>query len=194
MSSSTINAAFAVLSLVANAAVLVVASGFVATRFSPTGRVAWGRLRDQITSAALAFAWIVAVFCTSASLFLQFGEYLEPCDLCWLQRIGMYPQALILGIAVLMGDRYMVKRYMIPLASVGSVVSVIHINLPNLMQLFNIQTFPGCSLSEPCSVQPITEFGFITIPYMALSGFLLIVTMLLLVRDREYDANVDQSG
>jgi disulfide bond formation protein DsbB len=194
MSFSTMNSAFAVLALVVNATVLLIASGFVATRFSPTGRAAWRRLRDQITPAALAFAWIVAVFCTCASLFLQFGEHLDPCDLCWFQRICMYPQALILGIAVLIGDRYMVKRYMIPLACVGSVISVIHINLPNLMQLFNLPTFPGCSLSEPCSAQPITEFGFITIPYMALSGFLLIVTMLLLVRDREYDANVDHSG
>jgi disulfide bond formation protein DsbB len=186
MYSSTINTAFAVLSLVANAAVLVIVSGFVATRFSPAGSVAWGRLRDQITPAALVLAWIVAVFCTCASLFLQFGEYLEPCDLCWFQRIGMYPQALILGIAVFMGDRYMVKRYMIPLAVFGSAISIIHINLPSLMQLLNLQVFPGCSLSESCSAQPITEFGFVTIPYMALSGFLLIVSLLLLARDREH--------
>jgi disulfide bond formation protein DsbB len=187
MSSDTINASFAVLSLVANAAVVLVAAAFIATRFSPTGRAAWGRLREQVTPAALPFAWIVAVFCTGASLFLQFGEYLEPCDLCWFQRIGMYPQALVLGIAVFIGDRHAVKRYMIPLATFGSVISIIHINLPNLVQLLNIQTFPGCSLSEPCNVQPITEFGFITIPYMALSGFLLIVTMLLLVRDPDHD-------
>ena len=185
MSFDTMNVGLAIVALVADGLVAVIAVGFLATHLSAAGRATWGRWRQQFTPALVPLAWIVGTFCTCASLFLQFGEQLEPCDLCWFQRICMYPQALVLGIAVLTGDRYMVRRYMIPLASIGSVISVVHIDLPRLMQWFGVTTVPGCSLTAPCTAQPITEFGFVTIPYMALSGFLLIIMMLLAVRDDE---------
>ena len=177
------NAGLAIMSLVANVLTAVVVVAFITTRFSASGRDRWERLRDQMAPMALAFAWIVGVFCTSGSLFLQFGEHLEPCDFCWFQRICMYPQALLLGIAVLTRDLYMVKRYMIPLAAIGSVISVVHIELPTIQSWFGWTSVPGCSLDNPCTVQPITEFGFITIPYMALSGFLLIIALLAFVRE-----------
>lgn len=171
------------MSLVANVITAGVVLAFVATRFSTTGRDRWERLRDQMAPVALAFAWIVGVFCTAGSLFLQFGEHLNPCDFCWFQRVCMYPQAVLLGIAVLTNDKYMVKRYMIPLAAIGAVISVIHIELANIQSWFGWTTVPGCSLDNPCTVQPITEFGFVTIPYMALSGFLLIIALLAFVRE-----------
>ena len=34
---------------------------------------------------------------------------------------------------------------------------------------------------------PITVFGFVTIPYMALSGFLFIIMMLLIVRTEDLE-------
>lgn len=187
MSFSTINTILALLALVADGLVLVVAVGFAATRWSSTFRDAWRRLRDQATPVSVSAAWIVGVISTCGSLFLQFGEHLDPCDLCWFQRICMYPQALMLGIAVFAGDRYMVKRYLVPLAAIGSVISVIHIALPTLLAWFGLSTFPGCSLAAPCSVQPITVFGFVTIPYMALSGFLFIIMMLLIVRTEDLE-------
>jgi hypothetical protein len=52
-----------------------------------------------------------------------------------------------------------------------------------------IQQFPdleagACSLSVPCSAPYVWKYDFISIPYMALAGFLLI-SALLLVTDRE---------
>jgi len=193
MSFGTINAGLAVMSLVANVVTVVVVAAFIATRFSIQGRNRWEGLRDHLAPAALALAWIVGVFCTSGSLFLQFGEHLDPCDFCWFQRICMYPQAVLLGIAVVTGDKYMVKRYMIPLAAIGSVISIIHMELPNIQSWFGWTTVPGCSLDNPCTVQPITEFGFVTIPYMALAGFLLIITLLAFVREERDEAGAQNS-
>jgi disulfide bond formation protein DsbB len=197
MNFSGVNAGLGLMSLLANVITVVIVVAFVTTRFSTQSADRWESLRDQLAPAALAVAWIVGVFCTSGSLFLQFGEHLDPCDFCWFQRICMYPQAVLLAIAVITGDKYMVKRYMIPLAAIGSVISVIHIELHNIQSWFGWSSVPGCSLNNPCTFHPITEFGFITIPYMALSGFLLIITLLSFVREARADGDsqiVDQNA
>lgn len=188
MSFATTNTALATLALAANVLTAGIVGSFALARFSVAGSASWSRLRATVAPYCVPFAWVIGIVCTSGSLYLQFGEQLTPCDFCWFQRICMYPQALILGIAVLSGDRYMVKRYMIPLAAIGAAISVTHIALPNLMAWLRITAVPGCSLAAPCSVQPITVWGFATVPYMALSGFLAIIALLGLTQ------NLDDNG
>src|ERR1700726_4660624 len=98
-SSGVINTGYAVLALVADALVLLMVLGFVLSRTSPSARERWGRFRDGVSPFALQIAWIVAVLATFGSLFLQYGEQLNPCEFCWFQRICMYPLSLLLGIA-----------------------------------------------------------------------------------------------
>lgn len=50
------------------------------------------------------------------------------------------------------------------------------------------QKIPGfaaikpCTQGVPCNVQYINWFGFVTIPFLALSGFILITLILLIKR------------
>src|SRR4030065_1891209 len=86
-------------------------------------------LRDNTTAWTLIFgAWLVASVSTLGALF--FGEVmqLQPCVLCWYQRIFMFPMVLILPIGLFPFDRNVV-RYALPLAGIGCLSAVSHLLL-----------------------------------------------------------------
>lgn len=51
----------------------------------------------------LYLAWFVCVVAVAGSLYLSEVLNYEPCKLCWFQRIFMYPQLFLLGIATYRG-------------------------------------------------------------------------------------------
>ena len=130
--------------------------------------------REQIGTTTLWLAFAVAVTATAGSLFLSEVAHLVPCTLCWYQRIAMYPLVLILGIAAWRRDPG-IRRYAIPLASIGAVIAAYHVALQRLPGLPS----GACSLAAPCSAIELERFGFVTIPVMALIGFLAILAVLL---------------
>ena len=134
-------------------------------------------LRDGFSELALPLAFCVALVCTLGSLYLSEVKHLPPCDMCWYQRICMYPSALILGIAAVRRD-IGIRWYIIPLAAVGVALSTYH----RLIELFPDSVASSCTNDVPCSTVWVEEFGFLTIPTMAGIGFLLIITLLLLAR------------
>jgi disulfide bond formation protein DsbB len=181
-SSEVINTGYAVLALIADALVLLIAVGFVLSRTSPAARERWGRLRDGISPFALQIAWIVAVLATFGSLFLQFAEQLNPCEFCWFQRICMYPLSLLLGIAAFRGDVQVARRYFIWLSLVGAGLAIYH---------YQLERVPGeptvCGTAVPCNIAVINIFGFISVPFLSMAAFLLISTLLLMARGRDDD-------
>jgi disulfide bond formation protein DsbB len=183
-SSGIINTGYAVLALLADALVLLIVIAFLISRTSPAARARWARLRDGITPFALQVAWIVAVLATFGSLYLQFGEQLNPCEFCWFQRICMYPLSLLLGIAAFRGDIQVAKRYFMGLAVVGAGLAVYH---------YQLERVPGeptvCGTAVPCNVAVINVFGFISVPFLSMAAFLLITALLLMARSHgdEYD-------
>lgn len=135
------------------------------------------KFRDYIITIAnkygLVFAYIVSVIATLGSLFLSEVAHFTPCLLCWYQRILMYPQAIILLVALFMKFTKEIKYYCIALSGVGFVLALYHYYL----QLFGDPTTP-CStvgISVSCASRPFTHFGYITIPFMAATAFLLII-------------------
>ncbi|MEX2424936.1 MAG: disulfide bond formation protein B [Acidimicrobiia bacterium] len=125
--------------------------------------------------SGVAMAALVAGAATTGSLIFSEVYLFEPCRLCWYQRIAMYPLALTLGIGWWRADRN-VLRYAIPPAVLGAAISVWH--LANQW----ITTGTTCDVGPSCSVRYVTEFGFVTIPFMALSGFIAIIGMIYAVR------------
>ena len=111
----------------------------------------------------LAFAWVVALVATLGSLYYSEVRLFLPCELCWYQRIFMYPQAVILGLALWRQD-FGVWPYSLALSLLGGSVSVLHLTQ---------QWFPGlfplaCKPPVPCSAEYIPEFP---IPPQALTAF-----------------------
>lgn len=130
---------------------------------------------------SLYVAWLVSVVATLGSLYFSEIRGFVPCELCWYQRILIYPLSLILGIATFQNDRS-VKRYVLPITIVGWPVSLFH---------YLEQKVPGfaeikpCANGVPCSTEYINWFGFITIPFLALIAFSLIAILMLLIRQTE---------
>ena len=123
---------------------------------------------------AIWLAWIVALVATVGSLIYSEVIHFEPCRLCWFQRIAMYPLAIVLLVGAIRRE-FQVKYYALPLALIGLGISIYH---------YMLQTFPalegggGCDPSNPCSAKYVDIFGFISIPFMAGAGFIVIAVLL----------------
>lgn len=128
-------------------------------------------------------AWFVSLVATMGSLYFSEIKGFIPCDLCWYQRISMYPLVLILGIATFQND-LKAFRYVLPLSLLGGSISVLH---------YLEQKIPGfggfkpCVSGVPCNAEYINWLGFITIPFLALIAFALITVFMLFLAWKEKD-------
>jgi len=116
---------------------------------------------------------IVASVATVGSLYFSLGMGLVPCDLCWYQRILMYPLVPFLAVGILKGDY--LRPYVLPLSIGGFTIASYH----NYIHLS-----PGsggvCSSEVPCSIPQHVFPGGITIPMMSLAAFGIITALFLL--------------
>ena len=113
------------------------------------------------------------------TLFYEYALHYAQSDLCWYQRIFLYPQVFMFAYAWWKKDRA-VLPYAFILSGIGFVIALYH----HLLQM-------GYDIMKPCSTAPFAvdcstpsfiEFGFVTFPFMAvvLFGFLstLMITAL----------------
>ena len=138
-----------------------------------TGREARAALRDVVTPYALPLATLVALTAMSGSLYFSEVAHLEPCVLCWYQRIAMYPLVLLLGLAAVRRDAG-VRPYAMALAAVGAVLSAYHVGVQRLPDVLT----SSCSATAPCSAIQVEVLGFVTIPVLAFIAFLTILVLL----------------
>lgn len=176
---------FAILALGVGVAVVFAVALLIAGRFSADAATLRRRLEASLAGRELMYAFVVAATATLGSLYLSEIAHLEPCKLCWFQRIAMYPLALVLGIAAWRKDQR-VTVYAAPMAVIGGSISAYH---------YLIQQFPElnsgfCSASVPCTAAYIWEFGFVSIPLMALSAFGMVLVLLAVARSNERTANL----
>jgi disulfide bond formation protein DsbB len=140
-------------------------------------RVPLDALRAGLEGYELWAAFLVAAVGTGGSLFFSEIAHFVPCELCWYQRICMYPLSITTLLAAFAADRG-AARYMLPLPLVGAGVSVYHLLVENGL----VGQAQSCLISAPggCAVKWINEFGYVTIPTLALTGFALSFLLLLL--------------
>lgn len=122
-------------------------------------------------------AWAASIIAMFGSLYFSEIRQYEPCLLCWYQRILMYPFALILGIAVVKKD-YKITFYTMIMSAVGGLISLYHYSLQKVP--FMADNAVTCG-RVPCTGQYINWLGFITIPFLALTAFIIIFSLSLLV-------------
>lgn len=178
MSDQTLTTFFALLALTCLIAVVVVGAvaALVAARGGPPLLV---RLRRDLGRAAFGLAWVVATVATAGSLWYSEVVGFVPCPLCWFQRIFMYPLVIVLGLALLRRDRG-ARAYGLGLAVPGALVAAYH----SWLQAFPTGESTFCTPDAPCTVRHVWEFGFVSLPLMALSGFIFIITMLVVAGGR----------
>jgi len=121
----------------------------------------------------LLLVWTVALLATSGSLFYsEFIGYI-PCDLCWVQRVFMYPLVIIYGVALIKKNLSITIPGLI-LSVIGLPISIYHYGLQKLPALQEVGGFCG---NIPCNLQYVNYFGFVTIPFLAGLAFLIIVIL-----------------
>ncbi|WP_449539221.1 disulfide oxidoreductase [Ferdinandcohnia sp. Marseille-Q9671] len=125
---------------------------------------------EKVLETYLFIAFAAALISTLGSLYFSEIQKYIPCELCWYQRIFMYPLVIILGIAIYKKN-YTIALYTFILSTVGGMISIYHY----LVQ--KVPTIGENSLAcgvVPCTGQYINWLGFVTIPFLALIGFTII--------------------
>lgn len=125
-------------------------------------------------------AWLVAALATAGSLLFSSGMDLEPCVLCWYQRICLFPLVVVLARALFPLDRGVV-RYALPLAAIGWLIAAYH----NLVYAGVVpETLQPCARGVSCAERNLDLFGFVDIPLLSLLAFTTLAGILATVARR----------
>jgi disulfide bond formation protein DsbB len=131
------------------------------------------------------FSWIreyalpIGFFVTLAGAFMTlfYSEYIGylPCALCWFQRIFLYPQIVLFGLAWWKKDRG-VTFYTLWLSVIGFILASYHHYIQ--MGYKELLPCPATGMFADCAKPSFVEFGFVTFPFMAivLFGFLILLS------------------
>lgn len=139
------------------------------------------RKETAINEYLIYLVWITALVATVGSLFFSEVMNLPPCILCWYQRIAMYPLVFIVGVGIVLRDSK-IKFYALPLALAGLAISVYH----NLLYYGIIpESMTPCTQGISCTTVQLEWLGFITIPLMALTAFVVISACLLFYKAKK---------
>ena len=147
-------------------------------------------VQRSIWGYELWLAFLVAAIATGGSLYFSEIAHYVPCELCWYQRICMYPLSITTLLMAIANDQR-ATRYLLPLPVVGAGVSVYHLLVENGV----VKESQACLVSAPggCATKWINEFGYVTIPTLALTAFALTFAFMLLALADLDDRSGDDS-
>lgn len=125
--------------------------------------------RSALERPLLGASTLVATVATVGSLYFSLGLGLVPCELCWYQRILMYPLVVVGGVATL-ERRPAVWRTILPLSLGGAAVAAYHVYLQ-----MTPAAAGSCGIGGGCAaVQYPMLGGLLTIPRLSLLAFALL--------------------
>lgn len=144
-------------------------------------------LKEKYTSSINKNWWwvaIVTITAGSVGMSLVYSEYFGfvPCSLCWLQRIALYPQALLALVAFRRNDIIHFPVYGIALSIFGFFVAVYHYVYQALPKESLMNGMLPCLVdgsNADCAVKIMNVFGFITFPFLSAVTFAFLITMYL---------------
>ena len=128
---------------------------------------------------SLLFMWVVSLVATLGSLYFSEIRGYIPCTMCWFQRIFMYPIVIITTVAVIQKNARIALTTAV-FSLIGGCISLYHYGVQKID--FLTESAPACGLVS-CTGQYINWLGFITIPFLALTAFILIaITSFYMIR------------
>lgn len=132
------------------------------------------RLKQLVQDWGLWAMFVLVLFTVSATLLYSEVIGIVPCGFCWFERIFLYPQLFILGVALYTKDK-LAAKYTFALSVIGFLIALYH----HYVQMGGSQ-FIACPTTGPgadCAKQIMLEFGFITFPMLAVIGFGFIIVV-----------------
>jgi disulfide bond formation protein DsbB len=126
----------------------------------------------------LYFAWLIVLISVLGSLYWSTILKIEPCTLCWYQRIFLFPLGILLGIAAYRRDSLIIP-YALSLSVTGGIFAAYHV----LLQKKHL--FPHfCSSGVKCTEEHFLVFGIFSPAMLSFFTFLLISTLLFFSRKK----------
>jgi len=125
---------------------------------------------DKRHETVLIIIWTQSLIAVIGSLFFSEVMGYIPCEICWFQRIIMYPLVIIYGVAAIKKNLVIALPGLI-LSGIGIFTSTFHYLLQKLPVLR--EAGGSCDI-VPCHLQYVNYFGFITIPFLAGTAFIVI--------------------
>ncbi len=124
----------------------------------------------------LYLSWLTAFTSTAGSFFFSNYMKLPPCDLCWYQRLFMFPLVLVLGVGYLLKDKN-IHLYSFPIILCGWLIAAYH----NLLyyKVIAAELIP-CTGGISCTERQLDLFGFLSIPLMSLISFTVLFILMYL--------------
>lgn len=88
-------------------------------------------MKNLVSTFSLYFAWLLALIATLFSLYYSEILQIQPCTLCWYQRICLFPLAWILAMAAYRNEEK-IAFYVYPQLLLGAVLAFYQLLLPYL--------------------------------------------------------------
>ena len=132
----------------------------------------------QIGGLALPIGFVLTL--ASALMTLYYSDVLgfEPCPLCWWQRIFLYPQVILFGLAL--WKQIPFRLLSIALSIFGFGFAVYH----HALQMLPTGALPCPAADHSCAAITFVEYGYITYPLMAATLFVFVIVLMLCSRAR----------
>jgi disulfide bond formation protein DsbB len=187
MSNETFELFFALLSVATLVGTVVILVARLTYR-----RAAWAQTTvDGFRPLARPLAAAITTTCMLGSLYFSEIVNYMPCRLCWYQRAAMYPLAILL-IWFTIRKTTRIAYVVVPLATIGMGISIYHW----LLERFPDLESGVCSASVPCEFVWFQHFGFVTLPFMAFTGFFaaIVFTTLPAMNNSNDNSSEEQLG
>ncbi|MEK7194583.1 MAG: disulfide bond formation protein B [Patescibacteria group bacterium] len=156
---------------------------FVVALLAIIFRNSWGKsLTMWLGRHSLKLSFAVSLVAVIGSLFYSNVIGFPPCELCWWQRIFLYPTPIIFGVALLKKNAS-AFLYTTPLAMLAGIVAIYQA----YVNLGGTSVLPCTAVGGECSKVFVLAFGYITIPMMSLTIVLYI--LLIAWAKKTYDDN-----
>lgn len=124
-------------------------------------------------------AFVASLVASGMSLFYSNVIGYPPCDLCWWQRICMYPQTILLGLSLWSKDAR-VTLYTLIFSVLGLLIGIYN----HVLQIYPSGGLPCPAQGVSCSQIFYLEFGYITFPMLSITFFAFLIVLMLIVRRR----------
>lgn len=128
------------------------------------------RFKGWITRNALTLVFFAAFLATLGSLTYSEIVKFTPCALCWYQRILMYPLVFLSLVALTKKFSKEIWYYIRTLSGIGGSIALYHY----IIKVAGSSPFPCSATGPSCVKQFVLELGYIDIPMMSFSFFLII--------------------
>jgi disulfide bond formation protein DsbB len=123
----------------------------------------------------ISFAFLIAFFSMALSLFYSEIVGFPPCELCIIERCFIYPQVFFFGLFLWKRSKWILP-VVVSLAFFGMLVSGYHVYVENGGES-GLSCVTDSISTVSCSARYVYEYGFVTIPVMALTAQVLMLLL-----------------